>query len=129
MSLAGPLANVLIAGLIALLLLVPGVRTGAAGPALSFLALLQVTAVVFNLIPLPPLDGYGAIEPYLGDRVRRAVVPYQHYAFIGLLVILWTVPVVSALFWTAVFEVAALAGVRQPDVAEGYRLFRFWSGP
>ncbi|HET9380273.1 MAG TPA: site-2 protease family protein, partial [Streptomyces sp.] len=33
--------------------------------ALAFLALLQVTAAILNFLPVPGLDGYGVLEPWL----------------------------------------------------------------
>ena len=44
--------------------------TGASGPALAFLGFLQVSAAILNLLPIPGLDGYGIIEPYLAPRPR-----------------------------------------------------------
>jgi hypothetical protein len=32
---------------------------------LAFLIQLQISAVLFNLLPLPPLDGYGILNPWL----------------------------------------------------------------
>ena len=32
---------------------------------MAFLGFLQVTAVLLNLLPIPGLDGYGALEPHL----------------------------------------------------------------
>ena len=60
-ALAGPAANLAIAGLLVLVLSRGAIARSAAAPALAFLALLQVTAVLLNLLPLPPLDGYRAI--------------------------------------------------------------------
>ena len=45
--------------------------------ALAFLALLQVTAAILNLLPVPGLDGYGIIEPWLSYGVRRQGEPYD----------------------------------------------------
>ena len=126
-SLAGPAANLIIAVLMGLVLLVPGVRESAVGPALAFLGLLQVTALVFNMLPLPPLDGFGAIEPYLGHGVRQAIAPYQHYVFIGLLFLMWTVPIVSSSFWLTTFVIASLFGIQPADVVQGYKMFKFWA--
>src|SRR5512143_100914 len=55
-SLAGPSMNILVALVLALLLQIPAVATSTMGPGLAFLAYLQITAAVINLIPLPPLD-------------------------------------------------------------------------
>src|SRR5712671_4248480 len=66
-SAGGPLAT---AAVLAVLMIVLNFMTPT-GPyrilyaSLAFLALLKVTALVFNLIPCPGLDGWGIIEPFL----------------------------------------------------------------
>ena len=40
------------------------------GARLAFLGFLQVTAAVLNLLPVPGLDGYAIIEPYLDPETR-----------------------------------------------------------
>ena len=37
---------------------------------LGAMTVLQLFAVFFNLIPIPPLDGFGIIEPYLPAEIR-----------------------------------------------------------
>jgi Zn-dependent protease len=37
---------------------------------LGTMAVLQLFSVFFNLIPIPPLDGYGIIEPWLPEETR-----------------------------------------------------------
>src|SRR6185503_1860078 len=65
MSLAGPLSNLLVAVILGLILrFSPSIPT-AYLPGLSFLLVLQVSAVLFNSIPLPPFDGYNVLEPFL----------------------------------------------------------------
>jgi Zn-dependent protease len=57
-ALAGPAANLVFAAVLVLALGADLVPVNAA-PAVAFLALLQVTAILLNLLPVPPLDGYG----------------------------------------------------------------------
>ena len=64
-SLAGPFANALLALILGLILQFGPVTQSGIWPGLAFLGLVQISAVVLNLIPLPPFDGFGAIEPYL----------------------------------------------------------------
>lgn len=45
--------------------------------AFAGLAFLNVTAVLFNLLPVPGLDGYAAIESYLPNVVRSRVWAWQ----------------------------------------------------
>src|SRR5512134_3075532 len=55
MALAGPAANVIVAIALAFLLRVLPVTTFSLWPGLSFLFVLQIWAILFNLIPIPPL--------------------------------------------------------------------------
>ena len=56
--------------------------------AVEFLGFLQVFAVVINLLPIPGLDGYGAIEPWLSYETQRKLHPVRQWGFLVLLVIL-----------------------------------------
>src|SRR6266576_2811396 len=58
-SLAGPVSNIVLALVLAAVLRLAPVSSGGIWPGLAFLTYLQVTAALFNLIPLPPFDGYG----------------------------------------------------------------------
>lgn len=40
---------------------------------LGALTVLQLFSVFFNLLPIPPLDGYGIIEPYLSHELRTKI--------------------------------------------------------
>ncbi len=55
---------------------------------MAFLGFLQVTAFVLNLLPIPGLDGYGALEPHLSPETQRAVAPAKQWGFFILLVLL-----------------------------------------
>jgi Zn-dependent protease len=125
-SLAGPLSNLLLGVLLALVLrFVPATNSGI-WPGLAFLALLQVTAVVLNLIPLPPFDGYGAIEPFLNPATRLLMDRTRGYMVFIIFFVLWYVPVVSDLFWGGVGSLAQLIGVPMSLAGAGYNQFLFW---
>ena len=57
--------------------------------ALGFLALLQVTAAILNFLPVPGLDGYGVIEPWLSHSFRRQVEPFAPFGLLAVFGILW----------------------------------------
>ncbi|CAG0993480.1 hypothetical protein ANRL4_02616, partial [Anaerolineae bacterium] len=40
---------------------------------LAFLVFIQVTAIMFNLLPIPPLDGFGVIEPLLPEDMAMSL--------------------------------------------------------
>jgi Zn-dependent protease len=126
-SLAGPAANALLA---VLLLAVTAVffdpAHGVFWSGLAFLGFLQVTALLLNLLPIPGLDGYGALEPHLGDDNRRALEPAKQWGFFILLILL-LVPPLNELFFSVVFWLFDLSGVPHWLVGNGGALTRFWS--
>lgn len=128
-SAAGPLTNVVCA--VALMLPFSLGTLDVAPPkflgALAFLALLQVTAAILNLLPVPGLDGYGIVEPWLPYAVRRQVEPFAPFGLIAVFGCLW-IPSVSTYFWDAVYAIMNVFHVPNVFSAYGYQLFRFWNG-
>ena len=102
MSLAGPTANGLVAIVLAILLQVLPVSTSNIWPGLSFLLVLQIWAILFNLIPLPGLDGYGVIAPFLHPIIREQMERIRAYAFWILILVFWYVPKVAGFFFLIV---------------------------
>jgi Zn-dependent protease len=125
-SLAGPLSNLLVAIVLGIILRFGPVSTDGIWPALSFLALLQVTATLFNLIPIPPFDGYGAIRPHLGGDLREKMDRFGQASLIVVILIFWYVPFISGLFWQLVGIVAQLLGIPLRLAGLGYDQFQFW---
>ncbi|NLG29442.1 MAG: site-2 protease family protein [Chloroflexi bacterium] len=60
-SLSGPLANLLLAALIGLPMRLFGITHGWAHTLLSTLAWVNIVIALFNLLPIPPLDGFGVL--------------------------------------------------------------------
>jgi Zn-dependent protease len=104
-SAAGPLINFILFGICALALL-PAVGFVDVrrdpnpidwSPAQKFVAamcFLQLLAVFLNLVPIPGLDGYGIIEPYLPrDFSARLSAPHVRSMFLfGYFIVLWQAP-------------------------------------
>lgn len=126
MSLAGPLSNLLVAIILAIILRFAPVTPSGIWPGLSFLLVLQVSALFFNLIPLPPFDGYGVIEPFLSLDIRERVDRFRGAAIWIILLAFWYVPFVSNAFWGAVQRFSSALGVNWNLVAIGFDRFRFW---
>jgi len=125
-SLAGPLSNLLLALILALILRFAPVDFSGVWPGLAFLALLQVTAVVLNLIPVPPFDGYGALEPHLNEAIRMQFAQFRG-AFIWIVfLVLWYVPFINKLFWGLIFFISQIMGVPLTLAATGFDQFLFW---
>lgn len=95
--------------------------------ALAFLALLQVTAALLNFVPVPGLDGYGVIEPWLSPGLRRQVEPFAPFGLLAVFGLLW-VPEVNQVFFELVDVILRGLGVSRFDTYFGQEFFRFWQG-
>ncbi|MEU7602444.1 site-2 protease family protein [Streptomyces sp. NPDC041003] len=93
--------------------------------ALAFLALLQVSAAILNFLPVPGLDGYGVIEPWLSHRVRREVEPLAPFGLIAVFALLW-IPEVNIFFFGVVRDLLSALGVSALETDCGHALYRFW---
>ncbi|MDN3270989.1 site-2 protease family protein [Streptomyces sp. MA15] len=128
-SAAGPLTNVLFA----VVCTAPfwlGALDGVPSAfrfALAFLALLQVTAAVLNFLPVPGLDGYGVVEPWLSPGVRRQVEPFAPFGLLFVFALLW-VPAVNGAFFDMIDAVLGFLCIEEIDTYCGFGLFRFWQG-
>jgi len=128
MSAAGPAAS----GLCALLCLLP-VRFGLVDApllvlGLSFLGWIQIIAMIFNLLPIPGLDGFGILEPHLSHDTLRAIHPWRQYGIIIVFVAIFFLDPVRDAFFGFTDTLTELVG--GSDVLDargvGYREFRFW---
>jgi Zn-dependent protease len=126
-SLAGPTANLVLAVLLlALTRLFYDPAHAVFWSAVAFLGFLQVTALVLNLLPVPGLDGYAALEPHLSPETQRALQPAKQWGFFILLILLMA-PGLNQWFFGFVYWIFDLSGVPSAMVSIGGQLTRFWS--
>jgi Zn-dependent protease len=124
-SLAGPVVTLLVGILLAVAVAVVPMPDGLA-IGLSCLALLQVLAFVLNILPVPGLDGFGVLEPFLPAGARRVAAQVRPWAPIALFVLLIGVPGVATVFFGIS---AALFGAIGGDAYAaflGYDRLLFW---
>lgn len=126
-SAGGPLSNLILAVILALPFRFFPAAQGGLWPALAFLCLLQIMSVVLNLIPVPPLDGYGIIRPFLPRELQTSIDGAAQFGFYIVFALLWFVPQANAIFFGIVRVIASLLGVPPYLAAQGYELFRFWN--
>lgn len=126
-SLAGPFANVVLAVvLLVLTRLLYDPAHAVFWSGVAFLGFLQVTAVILNLLPIPGLDGYNALEPHLSYDTQRALNGFKQWGFFILLILL-IAPPLNQWFFSFVYWVFGLSGVPPYLAGIGSQFTRFWS--
>ncbi|WP_092974892.1 site-2 protease family protein [Actinopolyspora lacussalsi] len=124
-SLAGPAMNLLLGiGLTASVATIEMPFGLAAG--LSYLAFLQVIAFVLNILPVPGLDGYGAIEPWLSPKARHLGEQARPWAPLGIVLILFVIPGASYVFFNGADALFNAVGGSTRLYGYGNLYFRFW---
>jgi Zn-dependent protease len=124
-SLAGPAANLGIGALLVLAVALVEMPIGLL-VGLSCLAFIQVLAFLLNILPVPGLDGFGAIEPYLSFNARRIASQVRPWAPLALFAILIAVPGASRVFFDAGFGLFELIGGNPLAASVGFDEFLFW---
>ncbi len=55
----------------------------------GYMVTLNIGLGVFNLIPIPPLDGSKILYAFLPNRIVYKILPYERYIQFGMLILLW----------------------------------------
>jgi len=92
---------------------------------LAFLAFLQLTASLLNLLPIPGVDGGNILRPWLNPEWSRGFDKVAPYGMLLLFVLLFQ-PTVNTIFFTVVYDIGDVIGLPTYLAAEGQRLFQFW---
>lgn len=124
-SLAGPLTNLALGVALVATVTTPALPIGLA-IGLSYLALVQVIAFVINILPVPGLDGFGALEPYLSPPSRRLAATVRPFAPLALFVIIISVPVVAGTLFGITGAVFSAIGGDLGAAGAGLSEFLLW---
>ncbi len=99
-ALAGPLSNIIMASVfyfcytvvyaLAVKSIVPAIVFNVLGQFFAFAAAINVSLAVFNLLPIPPLDGSRIANLLLPSKYYFQIMRYERYIMIGMFVLLWT---------------------------------------
>jgi Zn-dependent protease len=89
---AGPIANVVVAigfAIVYRVLDIVGVDDGFVLRLIQLIVALNLLLAIFNLIPIPPLDGYNVLLAFLPPRQAMVVRQYAPYGVILLLLLVF----------------------------------------
>jgi len=94
---------------------------------LAFNAFVQFSAVLLNMMPIPPFDGFGAVYPWLPSAFKSWLHQGQNYNYISaggmilLFMMFWRVSVLSQI----ILDLTGVFGVPKSLVVSGLHAFRF----
>ncbi len=88
-GIAGPVSNILLAILFAPLFHITG---GALGDILFWVIRINIALALFNLIPIPPLDGSKLLLAILPPRLYYLEAVLEQYGFFLLLILIFLLP-------------------------------------
>lgn len=128
-ALAGPAVNLLIAaaiaGVLSVLVAPDEVTNNWALGGLMYLCYLNLCTALLSLLPVPGLDGFDAVAPYLPERAAQRGRSLGLFGAIAVFGVLWF-PYVNERFFGLMVEVFSLAGFPQIYINFGRVLFQFW---
>jgi Zn-dependent protease len=68
-------------------------------------------SVLLNLLPIPPLDGFGIIRPWLPYSVQAAAAQIAQFGMMIVFIALWTVAPVRDAFYGSLFQITDRLGI------------------
>ena len=129
-SLAGPVGT-LLCGLFIALIVVASYWLGLVRPdtalfyeAMSVLAFVEMYAFVLNFVPVPPLDGFGILRPWLPYSIQAAAAQVGTFALIIVFAAIWYVPAINLFFVHSASTLAAMLGIDPYLIYFGQQHFR-----
>ncbi len=92
--------------------------------AIGLVALLQMTSLFLNLLPIPGLDGFGILEPILPREVLEFARSFRVFGFLLVFVLLSADSPISDFFWNNVWSAMELISPRLTYFAiQGVKIF------
>ncbi|NET51615.1 MAG: tetratricopeptide repeat protein [Merismopedia sp. SIO2A8] len=97
--------------------------------ALAFLIFLNVFMVFLNSMPIPPLDGFGVLRPWLPPPLQAKARKFSKYGILVLFGLLWFVRPVNQFLWGISALIVGLLGIPGEAIQAGAVNFRSTTAP
>jgi Zn-dependent protease len=97
-------------------------------PALALLAFLQVQSLLFNLLPIPPLDGFHMIAHALPIGLRQQMYAFSNLGFFLIFMLFRQSNPLTQAFWHTAFALAQLFHIPLELIPLGFQQFTWWQG-
>lgn len=97
-GIAGPTANMLIAVILGIVLRL-FLTASPFGPLIALIVYINIFLALFNLIPIPPLDGSKLIMEILPYRWRAMWQDSFFGVFVAIMIAFWILPKISSFFY------------------------------
>ena len=108
-GISGPLANFILGGLLAIVIKIDPLQLNLL-PIIVNLIVINVVLGVFNLVPIPPLDGSRILMGLLPEPLASQYAGIESYSFVILLILIW-LGALNRIVWPAVEFILRLMGV------------------
>ncbi len=94
--------------------------------AFSLLVLFNTAAVLLNMLPVPPLDGFGIIAPWLTPSLRASLYGLGSFGILLVFFLLNFNDNVNSFFWQTISNIMRQIQVPPALAALGLQSFMFW---
>jgi Zn-dependent protease len=94
--------------------------------ACSVVVYLNCAAVVLNLLPIPPLDGFGILAPFLSANLRTLFYTFSTFGFLLIFMLFVVNPSIRTAFQNTVDSMLQTLNVTPALVDQGFQMFMFW---
>ncbi len=131
-SFAGPAASALMAVLFGLpfVLRIFNFDTYLINPmlweALAVVVWLNCAAVLFNMLPIPPLDGFGILAPLLSPSLRALFSSFGMFGLLFIFLAFRTSPAFSSFFQSTIDSMLHTLNINPLLAGRGFSEFMFW---
>lgn len=109
-SVAGPFSNLVLAFISIIVITITYPQSEAINYFLMQLIFINVGLAVFNLIPIPPLDGSKIIGEIFGGKVAVFLFNMQRYGIMILFALLWIFPPASQFLSNTIIWIITIMG-------------------